>query len=230
MTRPLFPVAAGLLLSLSLAACKNTSEAPMELGKDYFPLQVGTERVYNVVDRTWVGGNELPRITSQVREQFSETYRDAAGKLTYKIVRSSRSTASNAWRVDSVHTLTVGDKYLVLTRGTRRTVEMVFPVRDGAEWDKYAFVSPDTASEPNQLNRRYQAVGASQTVEGRSYDNTVTAFDEGDDPLFFVYRNTIRTVYAKGLGPVLRERLRLTYCSGSSAVCSGTEHTETLVP
>ncbi|RTQ45710.1 hypothetical protein EJV47_24810 [Hymenobacter gummosus] len=225
----LFTLGAGLLLG----ACDNTTEAPLEMGKDYYPLKVGAERVFDVEDKVW-RNNQVVTTPSQVREQLTETYRDAAGVLTYKLVRSSRTADTNPWRLDSVFTLTVNDKSLLLTRSNLRTVELVFPVRNGAEWNRNAF---NTLDPLGALNRRYEEVGSAQTVAGRSYDNTATVYDELQDNLF--YLDVQRQVYAKGVGPVLREVRKLNYCQGGSScavsqtnkyIVSGTEHRETLRP
>ncbi|RAK70063.1 hypothetical protein [Hymenobacter edaphi] len=232
MKRLLFPVAAGLLLGLG--ACKNTSEAPTASGRDYYPLKVGTERVYDVVDRSYTN-NRATETRSQVREQLTESYTDATGALTYKLVRSSRALATDGWRVDSVQTLTVNAQNLLLTRSNWRTVELIFPVRDGAEWNKNAFNDRDTLVA---LNRRYQDVGASFAAGTRSYDNTLTTYDDDPDRNNLYYEFNSRQVFAKGIGPVLRESRALNYCqpNGSSGcqvgvnyITSGKTHTETLV-
>ncbi|OON67617.1 hypothetical protein [Hymenobacter sp. CRA2] len=190
---------------------------------------MGDERIFNVEDKVWLNNRVVSTTTSQLREQITEAYRDAAGAMTYKVVRARRATAAEAWRVDSAQTLTVAPQYLLLTRSNLRTVELLYPVRDGQEWNKNAF---DSHNAPNDLNRRYQEVGGSLSAGGRTYANTVTTFDEGDDPLFNAYWHTLRQVYARGVGPVLREAIYYNYCSTSAAViiCSGKEHVETLVP
>ncbi|OON67616.1 hypothetical protein [Hymenobacter sp. CRA2] len=232
MLRRLVALSAGLLpLLVSLAACDNTTEAPAELGKDYYPIAVGDERIFNVEDKVWRNGQVVSTTPSQLREQITEAYRDAAGTLTYKVVRSSRATATGAWRADSVQTLTVNSRNLLLTRSNLRTVELVFPVRDGEEWNKNAFNDRDTIVA---INRRYQEVGSAFTSGGRSYDNTVTTYDEIQDNA--IYLDVQRRVYAKGVGPVLREVRKLNYCQdartcnvGVNYVVTGTEHRETLV-
>lgn len=233
MSRVCFVAAPLLAAVLALTACENTSEAPADPGRDYYPLKVGTERVFNVVDKTYLG-NVATTTTSQVREQLTETYRDAAGDLTYKLVRSSRPSASAAWRVDSVQALTVKNGSLLLTRSNWRTVELVFPVRSGAEWNRNAFNDRDTIVA---VNRRYEDVGAGYTAGGRRYDNTVATYDDNPTRNNIFYEYTIRQVYAKGVGPVYREALALNYCQGSGGcqvgvkyIISGRTHTETLVP
>jgi hypothetical protein len=221
-------------LALALSACNTTTEVPLELGKDYYPLTVGAERVYAVFDRSYVQNVGTDR-TSQLREQVTEAYRDAAGVLTYKVVRSVRATAADAWRVDSVQTLTVNAKNLLLTRSNLRTVELVFPVRAGAEWNKNAF---NTEEDQEPLNRRYEDVGAPLTLAGRHYDNTVTTFSfDGVEGNLYDQRE-LRQVYAKGVGPVYREATRLYYCQpdrggcpvGVGYIVNGTIHRETLLP
>lgn len=228
----------GLLpaLALLLTACDDKpSEAPVELGKDYYPLQVGAERVFAVSDTT-IADNRVTAATSgQIREQLTETYRDAAGVLTYKLVLSSRRAAADAWRVDSVQALTVKERNLLLTRGNRRTVELVFPVREGAEWHKNAF--NDAANFAGAANRRYERVGAAFTAAGRRYDNTTTvyAYDGVEGDIFHYYVQ--RQVYARGLGPVQRVSYQLDYCqpnggcpAGTKYVVRGRIHREVLLP
>jgi hypothetical protein len=223
-------VSGALLLGLSLAACRNESVAPGPLGKDYYPLAVGTEHVYDVEDRVYTQNTPVVT-TSQVREQLTEAYRDAAGALTYKLVRSTRATAADGWRVDSAFTLTVNPQNLLLTRSNLRTVELIFPVREGAEWNRNAFNNRDTLIA---VNRRYQDVGSSFAAGARSYDNTVTtyAFTGTEGDIYHV--NEQRVVYAKGIGPVLRESRRLDYCEPDrgcvvGTIVSGRVHRETLV-
>ncbi|KUG07786.1 hypothetical protein [Solirubrum puertoriconensis] len=230
--------AATLALGLALVGCDNTTEAPADLGKDYYPLAVGTTRVYQVEDRVWRNNQITSSSTSQVREQLIETYRDAAGKLTYKLLRSVRPNATAEWQPDSAHTLTVNDRNLLLTRSNVRSVELIFPVRAGAEWNKQAFIAPnDPTATVGDINRRYEEVGVPFSIGGRNYENTVSTFDEGADPLFKIYRHTVRQVYAKGIGPVYRERIKYDYCQGTSGSCSigtdyieqGWDHKETLL-
>ena len=235
MTRRYLSAAAAVLSGLALAACDNSSsEAPVELGKDYYPLKVGAERVYNVVDKTYNNNQVTSTTTGQIREQLTETYPDAAGVLTYKLVRSSRATAADAWRVDSAQTITVNERNLLLTRSNWRTVELIFPVRTGATWNRNAF---NDRNQLTQAYRRYQDVGASFTAGSRSYDNTITVYDDNPEVNNVFYEFTIRQVYAKGIGPVFREQLTLRYCDGTGAPCpvavkyitTGKTHTETLV-
>ncbi|RTQ45709.1 hypothetical protein EJV47_24805 [Hymenobacter gummosus] len=218
-------------LALFLTACNTTTEAPLEMGKDYYPLRVGAERVFRVIDQTWRNNRVVTSDSSLIREQLTETYRDAAGVLTYQLVRSVRRTSADAWRLDSVQTITVNEKNLLLTRSNLRTVELVFPTRANAQWNRNAF---NTLSE---AILQYEDFGAPTSIRGRRYDNTVTAYDKGTDPQFIVYRYTTRQVYAKGVGPVYRERVHFDYCQnpqtcsgGNTYIVQGTEHREILLP
>lgn len=237
MTRRYLSAATAALVGLALVAgCGHKGEeAPTDLGRDYYPLQVGAERVYNVVDKTYNNNVATTTTQSQIREQLTETYRDAAGVLTYKLVRSSRALPTDAWRVDSAQTITVNDRNLLLTRSNWRTVELIFPVRAGAEWNRNAFNDRDPLTA---VNRRYQDVGASFTAGSRAYDNTVTVFDDDPTTNNIFYEYTIRQVYARGVGPVFREQLTLNYCQGTGGtpcqvgtkyIVTGKAHTETLV-
>ncbi|MCC3159080.1 hypothetical protein LJ737_17690 [Hymenobacter sp. 15J16-1T3B] len=222
---------------LSLAACTHTAEPPPPAGTDYYPLTVGAERIYAVQDTVITNNRTVSALSSQVREQLTETYRDAAGAPTYKLVRSSRATAADVWHVDSVQTLTRQAQALLLTRSNRRTVELVFPVRSGAEWDKHAFSQLGAVGSFALPNSRYEAVDEARRVGGSSYEHTITTYSfdgvEGD----VNHQRELRQVYAQGVGPVLRVARQLDYCEpnhgcpvGVGYVTSGRIHRETLLP
>ena len=91
-------------------------------------------------------------------------------------------------------------------------MELIFPVKDGRLWNANAFNnnSNDTITAET---RRYSKVGQPLTTTAggvtRNYPLTLTTTNEGtakEEDSY--YTKTYRQVFAKGVGPVQRQRRR----------------------
>lgn len=232
MRRAAAALAVAAVAVVGISSCKESSVKPEPLNDNYYPVEVGTFWRYQVVKTRWQ--NNKPTATqSELGERVADKYTDAAGKVTYRIIRSHRANATAAWIEDSVMSVTVLPKTVEQTRSNRRTVELIYPVRAGAVWNRNAYNDLDTVVAQN---RRYENVGAAFTVGTKQYTQTITTFDEDENNIFYV--NTQKRVFAQGVGPIYRERRRLFYCQDPSQNCqvgakyitSGEELVETLIP
>ena len=207
----------GLLLATVLLACNKEQEfvLPMESGVEYYPLAINTQRTYAVVDTTWTAGRATVK-SFQLREAFVDTFRNASGQKSYRVVRSRRNLPTDAWASDSVYTLTFTNQTVTLLRDNRRTVELIFPVRDNQGWNLNAFNAIENPDTITDVTRRYHRVGQPLTLAPRglpakSYPKTLITLNEGsaaEDNAF--YLTQYQQVYAKEVGPVMR-RSRIYY-------------------
>lgn len=231
--------AAALLAATLLLGCEREVEKPGPADSGYYPLQVGDFRVFDVVDSTW-SNNVVPTPARyQFRERVAEEYTDAAGRKSFRVVRSRRLTAADAWRDDSVLVVSPSAENVLVTRNNRRTVDLVFPVRDGY-WNWNAFNELNAVSEENmhyiRVGQPFTATSGTRTFP---YEQTVTVSTREDDGnfinAFYYFRR--REVYAKDNGPVWRSTRRFTLCNPNNGNCipsfsfiyRGSTRTETLV-
>ena len=209
---------AALALALAATGCKADSSAPApDSGTDYYPVAVNNFWIYAVADSTWTQATPTQPSTVQVRayqfrETVSEVFRDAAGQTAYRLVRARRVPPATAWVDDSVFTLRATPHFVQLTRNNLRTLELVFPIRQDSLWNANAF-NNNTNDPITARTRQYRRVGQAATVivagAPRTYPNTVTTTDEGSAKGEGLYEvRTYRQVYAKGVGPVQRQRRR----------------------
>ncbi len=200
----------GGLMAAGLAGCENQTEAVPESGRDYFPLEAGAYRVYDVVDTSYQAN--VPTVSRfQFKEQVDtglET--DATGQPVYRIIRSRRTLPTDAWKVDSIITVTATSRSLTEQRNNRRTVELVFPVQEDKSWNWNAFNSLDTLVAVNRFYTRVgQPFSISRGGKTYQYDNTVTTTsDVSDKEINAAYYTVIRSTFARGVGPVYRVRRR----------------------
>lgn len=227
------------LLAATVLGCKREVERPGPTDTDYYPVQVGDFRVYDVVDSTWANNVVPTPARYQFRERVAEEYTDAGGRKSFRVVRAKRLTAADAWRDDSVLVVSPSSENVLVTRNNRRTVDLIFPVREGY-WNANAFNDLNGVSEENMhyiaVGQPFTATSGSRTF---SYDKTVTVSSREDDGnlinAFYYYRR--REVFAKGSGPVRRSTRRFTLCDPNNGNCipsfsfiyRGSTRTETLV-
>ncbi|OWP62277.1 hypothetical protein CDA63_14905 [Hymenobacter amundsenii] len=208
------------MLLAGLAGCQNTTETPAPL-PDYYPLAANSYRIYDVADTTW--RNDVPTASRfQFREQVAgEPTTDATGQQVYQVVRSRRAKAADAWRVDSVLTVTVAPLSVTEQFNNRRTVVLVQPAKEGKSWSFNAFNGLDSV---RAVTRFYQQVDQPFSIvrDGKTYryENTVTTANDFNNSLNSVnaaYIATQRTTFAAGVGPVYRVSRRFDNdCSGAA--------------
>lgn len=207
-------------LGLSLTGCTDTVEVVPDPGTDYYPVAVGNFWVYAVADTTWsLATQSTPSVRTasafQFKETITETITDAAGQKAYRLVRAKRLTPADAWRNDSVFILTANSQFVALNRNNARTVELIFPVKEGRSWNFNAFNnnSNDTITAET---RQYSRIGqpfTTRVVAGNSattYSATITTENTGTA----TENNLIRIlnyqqVFAKKVGPIFRRRRNL---------------------
>ena len=213
---------AAAALGLSLTGCKDTVEVLPDSGTDYYPVAVGNFWVYAVADTTWsLASQSTPSVRTasafQFKETITETITDAAGQKAYRLIRAKRLTPADAWRNDSVFILSANSKFVTLNRNNARTLELIFPVKEGRYWDFNAFNnSPNDTSRnysTNDTTRQYRRIGqpfTSRVVAGNpviTYPATITT-----ENTVTAKQNTLlkilnyQQVFAKKVGPVHRRR------------------------
>jgi hypothetical protein len=192
---------AGLLLE----GCRHESVVPTP-AVDYYPLEVGTYRTYAVSDTVWSKG-EATATNYQFREAVTEQFTDAAGQTAYRVLRARRVSSTDAWADDSVLVVQHQAQAILLTRDNVRTIELIYPLRAGKTWKKYAF----TTYRPDSVRAFDATVEQPFTTPGatpKTYTTTVIARDkqpiEANDGL--LRRGGYLQVFAQGVGPVLRRR------------------------
>ncbi len=213
-----------LAVGLLASSCKETTEAVPETGRDYYPVAVGNYWVYAVRDTLWSTANinnqhSTPRdSTYQLRETITETFTDAAGQPAYRLVRAKRASASAAWVNDSIFTLSVLPSALVLNRGNSRTVELIFPPREGRTWNFNAFnnnYNDTMRAETRQfatVATPFTTGGGNSGLTAVTYPVTLTtANTNAGSETSQLRRVSYQQVYSKGIGLVFRRRVNFAF-------------------
>lgn len=179
--------------------CAKDEPAPVDLGFDYFPTTVGRWIEYQVdSQRVHIEGGDTAQLdlSYALREVITEDFTDPEGRPAQRIIRYTRDTAGN-WQPKDVWWQVREQRHAEKTEENMRRVKLLFPPREGEEWNTNA---RNTADE---FDLEYTAVDEAWSVNGLSFPNTVVV--EGTYPNNFIFTKRYRERYAKGIGLVDRE-------------------------
>ncbi|MDX5442990.1 MAG: hypothetical protein LPJ89_04320 [Hymenobacteraceae bacterium] len=190
---------------LAYAGCtKKADPTPEEIGYTYFPLDIGSYRIYNVTEINWLN-NESDTTYYQIQERIDTSFYDQSGQLTYKMIRSMRTDTTKNWRDDSVITVTRTSSALTVNRNNISKVKMVFPVRKNRKWNTNEF------NNLGQEEISYSVVGEPFTVNNQQYPKTLTVLES--DIKNIVELDQRKEVYANHIGLIFRDYKQYTYCN-----------------
>jgi hypothetical protein len=228
-----------LVLAVFVAGCesKYKDPDPVAMGYDYYPLEKGQYRVYQVQDVRYVNDDTYTQ-RFQLRERVDSSFIDQTGQEVFKIIRSIRPNAQAAWLDDSVMTVAKKSNMVVLTKDNTRYIKLVFPVKNGLEFvgDLYntRTVTEGAVRKIRNFKEVYtiESVGEAFEHENKTYQNTATVVqgllftEKFDDNRF--------EVYADGIGLAYRLFRRLDYkscdsCGDDLIIESGHEREEVLI-
>ena len=207
-----------VLLAGFMAGCSTNTEEFDEaaLGKAYYPLAIGDYRVYNVTDIRWLQNKREDSSVFQVRERVDTLFSNLAGEPTYKIIRSWRPTSLDPWVDDSVIMVTVSKNQVRRRFNNQDLVKLIFPVSENKSWSPNVYnnidfdtINGNVVAKP--LRSRYTAVGQPFTVNGKTFDKTVTVMV--NDFVSFINKDVRTEVYAENIGMIYKKYEILDYCT-----------------
>lgn len=191
---------------LFLTSCNKTKDVgPDTLGYEYYPLNVGQYRIYDVEEiRYLVSGFDTTNY--QLRETIFDSI-PSVDRTIYLLRRDVRADAMADWESDSIWTVTRTSSYLSITENNVPFIKLTFPVTPGREWDG------------NSLNTRSDLTYYYQSVDDQLIDSISTLKHIRliiEDIEENVTGLDLRSeMYVEGIGLVEKDYLTQTKCTSS---------------
>jgi hypothetical protein len=204
-----------VLIALIVFSCDTDKVVPRDinLGKDYFVLDIGHFVSYNVKEIQYAL-NQPPRtVTYQLREVVENAFVNEAGKQSYRIVRYIRANGRQNWQIENVWNARLDFNGAVRTEENMAFLKLVFPFEEEKTWDGNAF---------NDLGREtylMRELGKSYRFDNKNYNETITVIQSRDSNL--VNKDFRTEVYAKGIGMIYRKSDKVVYCQDRNQNCLG---------
>lgn len=190
---------------------EKTGDLTIDLGYEYFPLDVGKYITYQV-DSTLFDNEGMIVIntSSFVKEEITESFVDETGDTTYRIERFYKENLEDQWLITDVWTASRTTTQAFRTEENLRFIKIVFPPREGTSWNGNSFIDPsievEVAGDPIQMfkNWDYSILSTDQAefIGSRELE-AVTTVQMADDENV-IERRFAQEKYAKGIGLVFR--------------------------
>jgi hypothetical protein len=199
-------------------SCKDEStyeDYQVNQGYEYFPLEVGKYRDYQVDSTTYDIGPSgdvlIHNSTTYVREQVIDTITDNLDRLGYKIERSERSSLSDQWVVKDIWMMLRTETQAESLEENLRFVKMVFPLKEGLVWDGNRFIDETTiisvAGESIEVFKSWEYevdfVDEPISVNNETYDNAIQITQANNENL--IELRLSKEQYVKDIGLVYKE-------------------------
>ncbi|RAJ94489.1 hypothetical protein LX87_04376 [Larkinella arboricola] len=194
-----------------LHACQTHTE-PQAPGYDYFPLEAGSYRIYDVTEQRFALNGTPTTQTYQLREVTTDSQTDPANGTAFRIERYRRANEQASWQPDSVSSVRLSDDQLLRTENNVVYLKLVFPLTDQLQWNGNAY---NTLGEDNYQLRH---TGKSFNILNQTFPQTATVIQQNDSTL--VNQDKRLEVYARNVGLIYREKVQLQFCS-STPSCVG---------
>ena len=213
---------------LGLWSCNDDSGFGPDfgLGDDFFPLDPGVVRIYQVEDISFFPGVDTAKF--QLRMQVVDSFQNQAGGLTYIQHLSTRNTSDDPWEFLTAWSARLEENRAIQIEENVSFVKLFFPIEENREWDGNAF--NDSDEDTYQMTDLFSSY---ITPEQDTIPNTLTVIQE-DNQDFIVSLDQRREIYAQGVGLVMKEVILLNYCTnpdciGQQIVESGRKLTQYLL-
>ena len=191
-----------------LTACNTGTVDPddVDLGYDYFPIEIGQEREYHVKRTDFVQGDKTTR-EYFVKEVVEDTIQDFE-ELSYQLYRYYRDSLSQPWTLDSIWTTKITPAQAIRSENNIRKVVLTFPIDKDKEWDR------NSQNDKGYELGAYDEIDKVFSYDSASYENTVTVLVGPNDPPNLIETDQRSEVYAENVGLVYVSKNVISYNVG----------------
>jgi hypothetical protein len=181
---------------------KNKIAPPTDLGLDYFPLETGLFKVYEL-DSIYYNDftGKVDSFHFQVKEIVGEEFTDGAGGRRFRLERYYRRQITDSWRISDVWSVAVNSSFASCIEENINLVKLSFPAKSGREWNLNAF----NAEVPAIC--RYEFVDSSKVRAGITYTKVLRATLGGDSSL--IGKKKSFEEYSRGIGLIYKRYLQV---------------------
>ena len=204
-------------LGCLLSSCNSGFREPIDFSEDlaYFPLEIGTERIYEVEEQIYEqvsGQTVLTTLNYELREEISDTYPGPEGTEIFLIPRAIRNDSNEDWNNIETWSVRMEEGRVIVNEGSNSFLKLSFPARVGRTWDGNALNDkmPDSY-EIISLAESYQV------PDGEQFPDCLVVL-QNDNQDFIVMLDKRLEVYSRNLGMVYKESTILEYCTAPNCL------------
>jgi hypothetical protein len=193
------------IISALFWKCAETKEIiPGETGINYFPLQAGTYRIYQVEGTMQNYAEDEIGFSYLLKESVVDSFQNLESGISYKIERQKKYNENDPWETDSIWTARVDKQTAVRVEHNIPVVSLTFPLLENKTWDGNKLNAYDE-EEFEMIN-----IDESYSDSFNSYGQTVTVIQEYLPDYIDNYISR-KEIYSKDQGLIYKENIILIY-------------------
>lgn len=205
----------GVWILTSTACTKNETEQldDIQMGYNYFPVQIGNEWVYQT-DSIIYSLQALVQIDSSrsfIREVVVDTFRDAVDQLIYRLNVFYAKDTSLGWDLINSSFIESNKLHLIKKENGLSFVRLVFPVLTNKAWDGNSMIQAKTnivikgelLEAYDDWYYRYKYIDKSEFIGVKSFDKVCKVLEVDNEDIISKRYSEAR--YARDVGMVYRE-------------------------
>ncbi|RMG82641.1 MAG: hypothetical protein D6707_02555 [Bacteroidetes bacterium] len=186
---------------------KDNNISPVNFYYDYFPVQTGFWRIYEVDsivhDENDDFTGKIDTFHYQIKEVIAEKFIDLSGDTAYRLERFIRNNPSDKWKIKDVWYFNFYPSKIEMVEENLRLIKMIFPVKENATWDGNA-----SNANPEQIYE-YQNTHEPYVTDNFTFDSTATVLIEDYENL--IEKQLSKEVYAKNIGLIHKSVINIDY-------------------
>ena len=218
------------LIFILLIGCSSAEEEinPSIIGWQFFPLETGDYRVYQVNAVRHFFNTTPDTVSYQLIEKTAGEFEDLSGGISYRIERSKRDNENAEWEIDSVWTARRDVYTATQVEHNVPIIKLSFPLKENKKWNANSL--NDKAIDEYFLKN----VNVPFKINDTSiFQNTSTVIqDSVSDNILF--RNLKKEIYSENIGLIYKEVTLLEFCAevecvGQDIIESGLEYKQWMI-
>jgi hypothetical protein len=209
-----------IIILSSMVACSSKNTAiDVNIGKDYFPLQVGKYIEYkydSTIYDDFVGKVYTNKYF--VKDMVDSSFTDLTGNTVFEIMRYIRPITDSTYEPLFVYTAGIVGNQMQVNELNLRFIKMVYPATFSGVWNGNTFINTSNTDNSWLFGWRYKYAdfGKPHTPDSaKTFTNTLTInqieFSDGDtsatNNVYGSYTSA-KEIYAKNVGMVYKKFLR----------------------
>lgn len=205
-----------------LLSCKKDAvENPVDVGYNYFPVNVGHWVTYQVDSTYYDDFTDSVRVYHYKIKEFVESvFLDNQNRETQRIERYKQVFDTTNWFISSVWAMNRTASTAEKTEENQRFIKLVFPVRSGRTWNGNA------CNTLNEQEYEFDDVDKPYSVNGLNFDSTVTVIQKIESNM--IHEDYQVEVFAKNVGLVYK-RYKSVDKSTNGSITKGVDYTYTII-
>jgi hypothetical protein len=205
---------ATLSIIYSCGKDENETAKPTVYNYEYFPLQVGKYRIFqmdSILFDTIAGRIVSDSIRTYLREEIKDSFVNTLGINVYRIERYERKKLTDPWKILDVVSAEREVNRGIRTESNFRLVKLVFPFKERTTWKSTLLIDDNVevkvGKKTIKLFQYWESVvkslGKPETILNKKFDDVVVISHANEDNKIELRRITEK--YAKGVGLISNE-------------------------